>query len=368
MDLIPQYTNTPVITTAFFILTRQCNLRCTYCYEDHCDESMSIEVAEDAVSFLFDNAEVSGDSVHITFFGGEPTLKPDLIESIIDKSIWESKVRHIAVDFGMVTNCTIFPKRFPDIFKKLNSPIGVQLSIDGPKEIQNMYRVLRAGSGSWDLVNSNIDTWKQLHTDNLAHVSVHSCVNKSTVNRIYDIFQYFRVERNIEQVWILPVPEVDWTTEDVATYKTEMLKIYSWVTKAKDYIKEIHNFAPFDKCFRGGKRGKPCGAGLNFATVLCNGDLDACHQLGLHKDTQPIGNIYEGVDDNKRRIYLEYEDSDIGCGECPHQTCYRCIASNFDNYGILFRPHQANYCDLMLVDHEIQAKLKLFMENKHGSN
>lgn len=375
MLLLNMYKKSPEITTSFFILTKQCNLRCKYCYEKHTPERMSVNVAVDGVDFLFRNAKRCNDNVNITFFGGEPTLEKDLIDIIVKKSIELSKYNNIPVYFSMITNCTQLPNEIIDtmVYSKneTGSGFSVQLSIDGPENIQNAYRVLPNGGGSWKYVDPVIDIWKDLDKNGTVHISAHSCINKDTVGKIVDIYKYFRYDRGLEKIWLMAVPEVEWTEEDVSIYSQQNDELYDIITEKCMHdrsFNEIHFYAPFDKSLNTGVRGIPCGAGTNFATIMPNGSLAACHQLGLYKDMQPIGDIWYGIDDNRRRIFTEYSDEDMGCGDCEHQSCYRCIASNFSSRGVLFTKSPDLYCKLMLVDWNIQKRLKKFMRDNNEFN
>ena len=63
--------------TAHFILSDECNLRCTYCFVDHKKNLMTREIGKKGIDFLFDGAlETNKNFIGITFFGGEPTLHP----------------------------------------------------------------------------------------------------------------------------------------------------------------------------------------------------------------------------------------------------------------------------------------------------
>jgi len=57
-------------------LTEKCNLRCKYCYEEKGCKELSFE----DIKNIFDLAIKNNDKKpNITFFGGEPLLKKDLI-------------------------------------------------------------------------------------------------------------------------------------------------------------------------------------------------------------------------------------------------------------------------------------------------
>ena len=78
---------------ATFIVTHECNLRCSYCYEHNKGSGkMSLETAKKCVDLLFkedesDNDYINSENYHgivLEFIGGEPLLEAELIDKTID--------------------------------------------------------------------------------------------------------------------------------------------------------------------------------------------------------------------------------------------------------------------------------------------
>ena len=68
------------------VLTHQCNLRCTYCYEKHKDnKKMTFKTACDILTKEM-NIEDGSKNVEIDLFGGEPLLEFDLIKRLVEWS------------------------------------------------------------------------------------------------------------------------------------------------------------------------------------------------------------------------------------------------------------------------------------------
>ena len=76
------------VKTVTFIVTHQCNLRCTYCYETHkSDRKMDLETAKRCVDLLFAedarNSELVNDrdahGLMIEFIGGEPLDRKSVV-------------------------------------------------------------------------------------------------------------------------------------------------------------------------------------------------------------------------------------------------------------------------------------------------
>ena len=76
----------PSPSNLMLILTQDCQLRCSYCFEEHRhNEIMSFDVAKRAIDFLWECTRKDHRIPSISLFGGEPMLMWDeLIVPIID--------------------------------------------------------------------------------------------------------------------------------------------------------------------------------------------------------------------------------------------------------------------------------------------
>lgn len=73
--------------TITFIVTKDCQLVCKYCYlvGKNSNERMTLDVAKKAIDKLTDNPTLfSEPSVVWDFIGGEPLLEIELIKSIVE--------------------------------------------------------------------------------------------------------------------------------------------------------------------------------------------------------------------------------------------------------------------------------------------
>jgi uncharacterized protein len=120
-------------------LTDQCNLRCSYCYEDRAQRSsqfMSLATAKEiAVRHL--NEEGPHERVEFDFIGGEPLLAWELIVSLIEfvhHHKWPRKY-----SFSFTTNGTLFTGEMKEWLDR-HSCTSVGLSIDGTRAAHDLNR------------------------------------------------------------------------------------------------------------------------------------------------------------------------------------------------------------------------------------
>ena len=98
----------------------------------------------------------SGDNkvAHITFFGGETLLNFPVLKKTIAYARQRGAEVGKEVDFSLTTNGTLLK---PEIIEFLaENQVGVTISIDGPREVQDKFRVFHNGTGSYDVVAPKI--------------------------------------------------------------------------------------------------------------------------------------------------------------------------------------------------------------------
>jgi len=134
--------------------TLNCNFACFYCYETHPKGVMSQDVQDRLVEFAKERLE-SAKSFQVTWYGGEPLLAFDVIESLSEKFIGHCEQKGIAYSAYLVTNGYLLT---PDKSKRL-SELGVQgaqITLDGPPDVHDKRRVLTNGGPTFWRIMENL--------------------------------------------------------------------------------------------------------------------------------------------------------------------------------------------------------------------
>ena len=175
-------------------VTNQCNLSCTYCYEYGEDKIvdtengkqpkfMSEETARESVDFMLRGA---GDNkvAHLTFFGGETLLNFPVLQNRPSPTPGSARAEvGKEVDFSLTTNATLLK---PEIIEFLaENRVGVTISIDGPKEVQDKFRVFHNGTGSYDIVAPKIKELLRAHRSRPIGARVTLTSDTMDIKRIY---------------------------------------------------------------------------------------------------------------------------------------------------------------------------------------
>lgn len=149
--------------------TEECNFRCIYCYEQFWRGDMSKEVQEGLVNFV--EKQIDGyDGLIVSWFGGEPLEAFDIIVYLSQKFIEICKRHKKVYNAGMSTNGYNLSVENLNILKKLHIT-EYQITIDGPAFIHDTQRVLRDGSGTFDvIINNLIQIKREVHSSALQFV------------------------------------------------------------------------------------------------------------------------------------------------------------------------------------------------------
>ncbi len=136
-------------------LTNDCNLRCKYCFvgeKKFCKKVISKEDINQALITVGELAKTKNKKeVFITFFGGEPTLYPDLIEYSMEKA--KEILKDYKVSFGITSN-GVFNEKIKDMLVENN--FTVTISMDGLPKFQDKQRVTASNAGTSYIIEKTI--------------------------------------------------------------------------------------------------------------------------------------------------------------------------------------------------------------------
>jgi len=136
-------------------LTNDCNLRCKYCFvgeKNFCKKIISKENIDAAIKAVGELAKVKNKKeIFITFFGGEPTLYPDLIKYSMEKA--REKLKEYKVSFGITSN-GVFNEEIKNIL--VDNNFTVTISMDGLPKFQDKQRVTANNKGTSHIIEQTI--------------------------------------------------------------------------------------------------------------------------------------------------------------------------------------------------------------------
>lgn len=348
------------LTTLVLNITNQCNLSCTYCYEYGEDKIvdtengrqpkfMSEETARESVDFLLRQSGANR-SAHLTFFGGETLLNFPVVKSTIDYARRRAAEAGKEIDFSLTTNATLLR---PEVIEFLaENRVGVTISIDGPKETQDQFRVFKSGAGSYDIVAPKVKELLRRHTSR--PIGARVTLTSKTLD-IVRIFRHLREEVGFWEVGFAPVTtsaareyaidgsgyermlgafeELAWEFRDCA-----LAGRHHGFSNVRDTVEEIH---------KGMSKAYPCGAGLGLMGVATDGDVALCHRFA-GSDSHKLGTVRGGIDSLVQIGFLDkhHIDHKTDCSRCwARPLCAGgCYHEAHTRYGDTARAN-LHYCD-----------------------
>ena len=161
--------------------TEACNFRCTYCYEDFKHGRMAPEIVRGVKRHLTRRAPEL-QRLALTWFGGEPLLTLDIVESIMRHAA-KLAARHpaLSVTSNMTTNGYLLD---PVVLDRLLE-LGVrsfQVSLDGGRTAHDQTRRRADGGATFDRVWGNLVAMRAHSGEFDVVVRVH--VHRSNVDEI----------------------------------------------------------------------------------------------------------------------------------------------------------------------------------------
>jgi uncharacterized protein len=135
--------------------TLDCNFRCSYCYEQRQELTMSAATQEAVVEFARRKVE-RADTLGVNWYGGEPLLALDIIEhlSTAFRRLCQEH-RCTSLPGGIVTNGYLLTRPVATRLRGMGIT-KVQVTLDGPRDVHNRRRPLAGNAGTFDRIVDNL--------------------------------------------------------------------------------------------------------------------------------------------------------------------------------------------------------------------
>ncbi len=263
------------------ILTKECNLFCTYCGggSDTPPREIQYSVA-DLRTFLSRDSDPV-----VEFYGGEPLLRTKTMMRIMDV---------VPARFVIQTNGTFLDRIDPEYLAKFHS---ILVSIDGTKDVTERER----GKGVYDRVTRSVQLLRQrgFVGDLVARMTVAQGTN------IYENVQHLLGTGLFDHVhWQLSFSTFWEAGEDTEPGLAEWLRAYNsgisalvrlWVDEMSR-SKRVLGMVPFIGVMRsllsGERSHLRCGSGTDFFSVMPDGRVSAC-PVSVDFDFSMVGSIFD---------------------------------------------------------------------------
>jgi len=202
--------STPTRRHNFHLLAKPtgatCNLDCTYCFflsKDALYEGGSTRMGDDVLRAYVEqllDAQPDGE-VNIAWQGGEPTLMGvDFFERAVALAERVKRPQQQLLH-TIQTNGTLLDDSWAALFARHRFLVG--LSIDGPANLHDRYRVTKNGRGTHAEVEA---AWNLLRNAGV-EVNVLCSVSAANANHGLDVYRYLRDDLGAEHIQFIPIVE-----------------------------------------------------------------------------------------------------------------------------------------------------------------
>jgi len=183
-----------------------CNIDCTYCFflskealYPNEKNRMSEATLETYIRQLLESHRTP--EVTVAWQGGEPTLmKVDFFRRSVELVEKYRRPQQV-VQHTFQTNGILLDDEWCAFFKQHNFLVG--LSVDGPREFHDQYRLDRSKRGTFDRV---IEGWTYLRKHGV-EFNILCTVNAANENHGRDVYLFFRDEMQAKWIQFIPIVE-----------------------------------------------------------------------------------------------------------------------------------------------------------------
>lgn len=195
---------------AFHILAKPtgaiCNLDCKYCFflsKEMLYPGSRFRMADETLELYIRQLLQSHRTPEVTvaWQGGEPTLMG--LEFFRRSVAYVEQYRQPGqqVQYTIQTNGTLLDQDWADFFKKHNFLVG--LSVDGPRELHDVYRVNKGGAGSFDQVMRGWEHLVAVGVDFNILCTVHAANGDYPL----EVYRFFRDQLKAQFLQFIPIIE-----------------------------------------------------------------------------------------------------------------------------------------------------------------
>jgi len=343
--------------------TYQCNLCCTYCFED-C-KSISYKLTAEKITSIiqFIENEIRTPQrmykrISLVLFGGEPLLckKECLLLTEQIKNLTEKN----SLDFisKIITNATLIDE---SIINQLILPykMRIQITLDGNRQIHDERRKYKSGHGSFDQIKRAIQLLNTYGCKELIDLRLN--IDKENLDCLESMFADFHDLCGYMYIGLLRAMGNNACNSDTCITDNDYLINIRPALKPlyKKYKKELH-YVPFGK-------KRPCALNRPGCFII-DPDLYVykCDNLVGMKQFS-VGKITDGKLVKSAQYYNQLTWSPFHFEKC--KTCkllpvcasdcaYRC----FSYAGTLFKPHCA------MTEQQLIEKIKIYIAEKNESD
>lgn len=303
-----------------------CNLKCDYCAAGgdgtfgEAMKNVELEKIYEQIRALVNDLP-SGESLNLTFFGGEPLTAPEALRSLARFVTLQTAGRGLRVNFRIVTNGTLITPAIAELLASLR--MHVSISIDAPPEINDRTRKTASGRGSTAMTLKGLGELMKVRS-RLGSLTAGAVFGKHHTG-VLETYRFLR-EFDFDMIKVDFAAE-DCDEDDSRAYARElaMTADFAYASGGEKELRKIHLFAGYFNALDEQRRlNNHCGAGKSHFTIDGKGRMAACQWfIGRPNDqlNQGIDRAGEAMEptaliEERMALYSRRQVDSHDCGSC----------------------------------------------------
>jgi uncharacterized protein len=262
---------------------------------------MDIEVAKAAIDLVIDNArQLNSKTAKMSFHGGgEPTLAWSLIQKSVEYSQKMATENGVRLHITLTTNGLLSETQRNWIVANIGH---VQVSFDGPPDIQNSQRPKIGGRPSFQDI---LDTIQHFERKDFSF-GIQAVITPASVHRMPELIEFFMSISKVRQLHFEPLFECGrcmysgWKSPSAEEFAMHFIQ--AWKFAASHSIRLVCSLSRLQTL-----TPTFCGAaGRNFF-VTPNGNLTACLEVSIPNEDTAETFIYGEYDYSTKKFKIDVE-------------------------------------------------------------
>lgn len=321
------------LSDLWLIVTRDCNLRCPYCFSrrEYMQQggAMGEATASAAVDFLVTHSGPHRD-LAIIFFGGEPLLDFPLIRHTVAYARRAARAAGKQADFAITTNGVRLTRQVRRFL--IREHFSVMISMDGDRQLQDANRPFPNGRGSFNTVAPRAKAFIAEALPAGLPVTARTTLNRTHLGRMLELYDFLENEMGFTSIWTPLMhhpapPGFAFTLADLPTLEAELEQLADRARERLNTTGKLPCWGKPTVFLRALALGRApvtgCAAGRLAVCIDPAGDIYPCERLVRMPDYR-LGNVTREEYDTKRADRFA-ELRSAGC----RPECHSCEALHY---------------------------------------
>lgn len=342
---VPRYKNLPELEHFIIEITRDCNLRCSYCcysgqyrrHRVHERRSMKEVMVDDVITFI-DTVRNPNKPLTISLYGGEPLMKSDIVRYTINRC---KKVYPLGTTYTISTNGLLLNEEM--LLFCVDNAIILNVSLDGMPSLHDKNRRDKLGYPTFGIVHQHLESILYKYPDYWEN-NIRIFITIESLSQLKDISIFWGeddiLRRKAPTAVSTIAPNYDIMSNRVAksfASEHEIIELLDYYEKNRDnlfckgFLENFVSDALTRPIFDIPEYIYPivCLPNNYRCFIDVNGNVGICEKVC---DDLRFGNIYSGIDMNTvNNIVSDF--SVVKKSRCESCWAFRLCKTCFTNYG-----------------------------------